>query len=141
LYVILQEQFPDHRFDFVKLHAKQLATSHKDVRGHVEGSAITTTYKGDTACYMQEITLPGILSKYAGCGRDNSHISKGNYKQMVRGITKNFLFPKCRYYKVFFYFRFSKLYRQNGGRDGLYTFGAVLLEWPPLAGPRTENDV
>jgi hypothetical protein len=37
----------------------------------------------------------------AGCGRNNSHISKGNYKQMVRGITKNFLFPKCRYQKGF----------------------------------------
>jgi hypothetical protein len=36
-----------------------------------------------------------------GCGRNNFHISKGNYKQMVRGITKNFVFPKCRYHKVF----------------------------------------
>jgi hypothetical protein len=59
---------------------------------------------------------------------------------MVRDITKNFLFPKCQYHKVF-YFRFSKLYRPNGGRDGRYTFGAVLLEWPPLVGPRTEDDV
>jgi hypothetical protein len=36
-----------------------------------------------------------------GCGRNNSNISKGDYKQMVRGITKNFLFPKWRYQKVF----------------------------------------
>jgi hypothetical protein len=74
------------------------------------------------------------------CGRNNSHISKGNYKQMVRGITKNVLFPKYDITK-FFYFRFSKLYHPNGGRDGRYTFGAVLLEWPPLVGLRTEDDV
>jgi hypothetical protein len=30
-----------------------------------------------------------------GCGRNNSHISKEDGKTMVRGITKNFLFPKC----------------------------------------------
>jgi hypothetical protein len=35
------------------------------------------------------------------CGRNNSHISKGNYKQMVRDITTNFLFPNCRYHRVF----------------------------------------
>jgi hypothetical protein len=65
-----------------------------------------------------------------------------------RGITnkwyevssKTFYFPNVDITK-FFYFRFSKLYRPNGGRDGRYTFGAVLLECPPLVGPRTENDV
>jgi hypothetical protein len=65
-----------------------------------------------------------------------------------RGITnkwyevspKTFYFPNVDI-KKFFYFRFSKLYRPNGGRDGRYTFGAVLLEWPPLVGPRTEDDV
>jgi hypothetical protein len=75
-----------------------------------------------------------------GCGRNNSHISKGNYKQMVRGITKKFDFPNVDITKCF-YFRISKLYRPNGGRDGRYTFGAVLLEWPPLVGPRTKDDV
>jgi hypothetical protein len=62
-----------------------------------------------------------------------------------RGITniwyevspETFYFPNVDITK-FFYFRFSKLYRPNGGR---YTFGAVLLEWPPLVGPRTEDDV
>jgi hypothetical protein len=44
--------------------------------------------------------LPGDYYYYR-CGRNNSHISKGNYKQMVRVITKNFLFSKCRYQKVF----------------------------------------
>jgi hypothetical protein len=52
-----------------------------------------------------------------------------------RGITnkwyqispKAFHFPNVDITK-FFYFRFSKLYRPNGGRDGRYTFGAVLLE-------------
>jgi hypothetical protein len=64
-----------------------------------------------------------------------------------RGITniwyeispKTFYFPNVDITK-FFYFRFSKLYRPNGGRDGQYTFGAV-LEWPPLVGPRIEDDV
>jgi hypothetical protein len=44
---------------------------------------------------------------YTGCGRNNSHISKEDYKQMVRGITKNFLFPKCRYQKFFFVLGFK----------------------------------
>jgi hypothetical protein len=65
-----------------------------------------------------------------------------------RGITnkwyevspKTFYFPNVDITK-FFYFRFSNLYPPNGGRDGRYTFGAVLLEWPPLVGPRTEDDV
>jgi hypothetical protein len=65
-----------------------------------------------------------------------------------RGITnkcyeispKTFYFPNVDSKKVF-YFRFSKLYRPNGGRDGRYTFKAVILEWPPFVGPRTEDDV
>jgi hypothetical protein len=65
-----------------------------------------------------------------------------------RGITnkwyevsaKTFYFPNVEI-KKFFYFRFSKLYRPNGGRDGRYAFGAILLEWPPLVGTRTEDDV
>jgi hypothetical protein len=65
-----------------------------------------------------------------------------------RGITnkwyevspKTFYFPNVDNTK-FFYFRFSKLYLPNGGRDGRYTFGAVLLEGPPLVAPRTEDDV
>jgi hypothetical protein len=65
-----------------------------------------------------------------------------------RGITnkwyevapKTFDFPNVDGTK-FFYFRFSKLCRPNCGRDGRHTFGAVLLEWPPLVGPRTEDYV
>jgi hypothetical protein len=53
---------------------------------------------------------------------------------------KTFYFPNVDI-KTFFKFRFSKLYLPNGGRDGRYTFGDVLLEWPPLVGPRTEDDV
>jgi hypothetical protein len=56
-----------------------------------------------------------------------------------RGITnkwyevsqKTFYFPNVDITK-FLYLRFSKLYRPNG---------AVLLEWPPLVGSRTEDDV
>jgi hypothetical protein len=52
-----------------------------------------------------------------------------------RGITNKwyevspttFYFPDVDITK-FFYFRFSKLYRPNGGRDARYTFGAILLE-------------
>jgi hypothetical protein len=47
---------------------------------------ISVSYFHTTRCHVSENT---------GCERNNSHISKGNYKQMVRGITKNFLFPKC----------------------------------------------
>jgi hypothetical protein len=65
-----------------------------------------------------------------------------------RGITnkwyevspKTFYFSNVDITKVF-YFRFSKLYRPNDGRNGRYTFGVVHLEWPPLVGPRTEDDV
>jgi hypothetical protein len=85
-------------------------------------------------------SFTALAASSTECGRNNSHISKGDYKQMVRGITKNFLFPNVDITK-FFYFRFSKLYHPNGGRDGRYTFGAVLLEWPPLVGPRTVYDV
>jgi hypothetical protein len=36
---------------------------------------------------------------------------------MVRDITKTFLFPKCRYHKVFFTLGF-KNYGRGRGRDG-----------------------
>jgi hypothetical protein len=63
-----------------------------------------------------------------------------------RGITNKWyeVSPKTFYFPnvdITNYCRFSKLYRPNGGRDGRYTFGTVLLEWPPLVGPRTEDDV
>jgi hypothetical protein len=35
------------------------------------------------------------------CGRNNSHISKGDYEQKVRDITKNFYFPNVDI-KMFF---------------------------------------
>jgi hypothetical protein len=65
-----------------------------------------------------------------------------------RGITnkwyeispKTFHFPNVDITK-YFYFRFSILYHPNSGRDGRHTFGTVLLECPPLVGPRTEDDV
>jgi hypothetical protein len=98
-----------------------------------------------------------------GCGAHNSPPTSALVKEKTwiyiqdaaeitptfqRGITnkwyevapKTFYFPNVDITK-FCYFRFSKLYHPNGGCDGRYTFGAVLLEWPPLVGPRTEDDV
>jgi hypothetical protein len=57
------------------------------------------------------------ISAYYSVRKNNSHISKGDYKQMVRGSTKKFYFPNVDIKKVF-YFGFSKLYRPNGGREG-----------------------
>jgi len=39
--------------------------------------------------------------KCTGCGRNNSHISKGNKNQMKQGTQKNLLFIKSTYNAVF----------------------------------------
>jgi hypothetical protein len=52
---------------------------------------------------LKFISGPSRYEASTGCGRNNSHISKRDYKQMARDITKNFLFPKCRYQKVFLF--------------------------------------
>jgi hypothetical protein len=80
-----------------------------------------------------------FYSFFYRCDRNNSHISWGITNKWYEVSPKTY-FPNVDVTK-FFYFRFSKLYRPNGGRDGRYTFGAVLLEWTPLVGPRTEDDV
>jgi hypothetical protein len=82
--------------------------------------------------------------------RYNSYIAYTGAAEITptfqRGITNNwyevspktFYFPNVDITKCF-YFRFSN--RPNGGCDSRYTFGAVFLEWPPLVGPRTEDDI
>jgi hypothetical protein len=68
---------PGMKQNVVKLNSKSLFSSYSKAKAYL---------------------LSGL---HTGCGRNNSHISKGDYKQMVRGITKNISFPKCRYQKVF----------------------------------------
>jgi hypothetical protein len=61
---------------------------------------------------------------------------------MVRGITKNFLFSKCRYQKVFFFtLGFQNYIVQMVAVTADTHLEPFLLEWPPLVSPRTEDDV
>jgi hypothetical protein len=77
---------------------------------------------------------------YAGAAEITPTFQRGITNKWYEVSPKTFYFPNVDITKCF-YFRFSKLYLPNGGRAGRYTFGTVLLEWPPLVGPRTEDDV
>jgi hypothetical protein len=87
-----------------------------------------------------EIEILYCKSKIQGAAEITPTIQRGITNQWYEISPKTFYFPNVDITKGF-YFRFSKLYRPNGGSDGRYTFGAVLLELPPLVGPRTEDDV
>lgn len=64
--------------------------------------------KRQTCNWSERVVLPTFSENIAGnmqewkslCttgySRNNSHIEKGDWKKMARGITKSFLFPKCR---------------------------------------------
>jgi hypothetical protein len=84
--------------------------------------------------------LSFMSEKIQGAAEITPTFQRGITNKLYEVSPKTFDFPNIDITKVF-YFRFSKLYRPNGGRDGRYTFGAVLLEWFPLVGPRTEDDV